>query len=113
NTTGTDADVAAQGKLARTIRAEQDSVARMINRLEWVRKQVRDLTALLRDSALVTDSGSKRIAALADSLERRIIQVEGALFAVNLTGAREDAVRNPMQLYGQPAAPLGRASCRD
>ena len=104
NTTGTDADVAAQGKLARTIRAEQDSVARMINRLEWVRKQVRDLTALLRDSALVTDSGSKRIAALADSLERRIIQVEGALFDVNLTGAREDAFRNPMQLYGRLAA---------
>src|SRR6266487_2766986 len=39
NTAGTDADVQAQGKLARTIRAEQDSIARMINRLEWVRKQ--------------------------------------------------------------------------
>src|SRR5438034_425026 len=104
NTTGTDADVAAQGKLARTIRAEQDSVARMINRLEWVRKQVRDLTARLRDSALVSVSGSKRIAPLAGSLERRIIQVEGALFDVNLTGAREDAFRNPMQLYGRLAA---------
>jgi photosystem II stability/assembly factor-like uncharacterized protein len=104
NTTGTDADVQAQGKLARTIRAEQDSIARMVNRLEWVRKQVRDLAAQLRDSALVTDSGAKRIVALADSLERRIIQVEGALFDVNLTGAREDAFRNPMQLYGRLAA---------
>jgi len=104
NTTGTDADVQAQGKLARTIRAEQDSIARMINRLEWVRKQVRDLTAQLGDSALVTDSGAKRIAALADSLERRIIRTEGALFDVNLTGAREDAFRNPMQLYGRLAA---------
>jgi photosystem II stability/assembly factor-like uncharacterized protein len=104
NTTGTDADVQAQGKLARTIRAEQDSVARLINRLEWVRKQVRDLAAQLRDSALVTDSGAKRMAALSDSLERRIIQVEGLLFDVNLTGAREDAFRNPMQLYGRLAA---------
>jgi photosystem II stability/assembly factor-like uncharacterized protein len=104
NTTGTDADVQAQGKLARTIRAEQDSIARMVNRLEWVRKQVRDLAAQLRDSALVTDSGAKRIVVLADSLERRIIQVEGALFDVNLTGAREDAFRNPMQLYGRLAA---------
>ena len=104
NTTATDADVQAQGKLARTIRAEQDSIARMINRLEWVRKQLRDLTAQLRDSALVTDSGAKRMAALADSLERRAIRVEGALFDVNLTGAREDAFRNPMQLYGRLAA---------
>jgi len=106
NTTGTDADVQAQGTLARTIRAEQDSVARMINRLEWVRKQVRDLAGQLRDSALVTDSGAKRMAALADSLERRAIRVEAALFDVNLTGAREDAFRNPMQLYGRLAALL-------
>jgi len=104
NTTGTDADVQAQAKLAGTIRAEQDSVARMINRLEWVRKQVRDLTAQLRDSALVTDSAAKRLAPLADTLERRIIRVEAGLFDVNLTGAREDAFRNPMQLYGRLAA---------
>jgi len=104
NTVGTDADVQAQGTLARTIRAEQDSMARMINRLEWVRKQVRDLAAQLRDSALVRDSGAKRIAGLADTLERRIIRVEAVLFDVNLTGAREDAFRNPMQLYGRLAA---------
>jgi len=104
NTTGTDADVQAQGKLARAIRGEQDSVARMINRLEWVRKQVRDLTTQLRDSALLADSGAKRLAPLADSLERRVIRAEGMLFDVNLTGAREDAFRNPMQLYGRLAA---------
>ncbi len=103
NTAGSDADVQAQGKLARTIRTEQDSVARMINRLEWVRKQTRDLAAQLHDSALVTDSVAKRMAALADSLERRAIRVEGELFDVNLTGAREDAFRNPMQLYGRLA----------
>ena len=104
NTTGAEADVQAQGKLARTIRAEQDSVARMINRLEWVRKQVRDLVAQLRDSALVTDSVAKWMVGLADSLERRAIAVESALFDVHLTGAREDAFRNPMQLYGRLAA---------
>jgi hypothetical protein len=104
STAGTDADVQAQGKLARTIRSEQDSIARMINRLEWVRKQVRDLTAQLRDSALVTDSAAKRVAALADSLDRRMLRAEAMLFDVNLTGAREDAFRNPMQLYGRLAA---------
>ncbi len=52
----------------------------------------------------MSDSGAKRIAGLADTLERRIIRVEAVLFDVNLTGAREDAFRNPMQLYGRLAA---------
>jgi hypothetical protein len=105
NTTGTDADVQAQARLALAIRTEQDTVARMINRLEWVRKQLQDLGGQLRgDSALAGDSSAKRLAARADSLDQRAIAVEGALFDVHLTGAREDAFRNPMQLYGRLAA---------
>ena len=105
NTAGTDADVQAQTRLALAIRAEQDSLARMINRLEWVRKQLLDLAGQLRtDSATAGDAGAKRLATLADSLERRVADVEGVLFDVHLTGAREDAFRNPMQLYGRLAA---------
>jgi photosystem II stability/assembly factor-like uncharacterized protein len=105
NTAGTDADVQAQTRLAVAIRSEQDSVARMINRLEWVRKQLRDLAAQLRgDSAVAGDSAAKLLAGLADSLDARAVAVEGALFDVHLTGAREDAFRNPMQLYGRLAA---------
>src|SRR5207253_243044 len=105
NTAGTDADVQAQTRLALAIRAEQDSVARMINRLEWVRKQLLELAGQLRtDSATAPDAGAKRLATLADSLEHRVADVEGVLFDVHLTGAREDAFRNPMQLYGRLAA---------
>ncbi|HLZ44898.1 MAG TPA: hypothetical protein VKQ05_04395 [Gemmatimonadales bacterium] len=104
NTAGTDADVQAQGKLARTIHTEQDSVARMINRIEWVRKQIRDLAAQLRDSVFLGDSTARRVVRLADSLDRRAVRVEGELFDVNLTGSREDAFRHPMQLYGRLAA---------
>ncbi|PYO79818.1 MAG: hypothetical protein DMD67_01850 [Gemmatimonadetes bacterium] len=105
NTAGSDSDVQAQARLALAIRGEQDSVARMINRLEWVRKQLRDLVGQLRgDSAVVRDSNAKRVAALADSLDARALGVEGALFDVHLTGAREDAFRSPMQLYGRLAA---------
>ncbi len=105
NTAGSDADVQAQTELARAIRAEQDSVARMINRLEWVRKQLQDLAGQLRgDSGVVGDSSAKRLATLADSLDRGAVRVESVLFDVHLTGAREDAFRNPMQLYGRLAA---------
>jgi photosystem II stability/assembly factor-like uncharacterized protein len=105
NTAGTDSDVQAQTRLALAIRGEQDSVARMINRLEWVRKQLADLASQLRgDSALAGDPNAKRLAGLTDSLDRRAIAVEGGLFDVHLTGAREDAFRSPMQLYGRLGA---------
>ena len=105
NTTASDADVLAQTRLALAIRASQDSVARMINRLEWVRKQLADLSGQLRsDTALTGDSSAKRIANLADSLDRHASTLEGVLFDVHLTGAREDAFRSPMQLYGRLAA---------
>src|SRR5438034_6354135 len=88
-----------------SIRAQQDSVARMINRLEWMRKQLQDLAGQLRtDSAMAGDASAKRLAVLADSLEHRVAGVEGVLFDVHLTGAREDAFRNPMQIYGRLAA---------
>jgi len=105
NTAASDSDVAAQTRLALAIRAAQDSAARMINRLEWVRKQLADLSGQLRgDTALAGDSSAKRLAGLADSLDRHASAVEGALFDVHLTGAREDAFRSPMQLYGRLAA---------
>jgi photosystem II stability/assembly factor-like uncharacterized protein len=105
NTAGSDAEVQAQAQLGLTIRGEQDSVTRMINRLEWVRAQLQSLAGQLRgDSALARDSSARRLASQADSLDRKGLAVEGALFDVHLTGAREDAFRSPMQLYGRLAA---------
>src|SRR5256714_902212 len=61
NTAASDADVAAQTRLSLAIRGAQDSVARMINRLEWVRKQLADLSGQLRgDTALPGDSSPER-----------------------------------------------------
>jgi hypothetical protein len=105
NTAASDSDLVAQVRLGRTIRDEQDSVARMINRLEWVRAQLGALAAQLRgDSALAGDSIAKRMATRADSLDHSATVVEGTLFDVHLTGSREDAFRHPMQLWGRLAA---------
>jgi hypothetical protein len=105
NTAASDSALVAQSRLGRMIRDEQDSVARMINRLEWVRAQLGNLAAQLRgDSALAGDTAAKALAARADSLDRRAMAVEGGLFDIHLTGAREDAFRHPMQLWGRLAA---------
>ncbi|HET7789930.1 MAG TPA: hypothetical protein VFK78_03960 [Gemmatimonadales bacterium] len=105
NSSGTAADVQAQSALGLLIRAEQDTVARMINRLEWVKRQLQDLSHQVgTDSALAGDSAAKGIAARADSLDKRATAIEGVLFDVHLTGAREDAFRNPIQVWGRLAA---------
>ena len=105
NSAAGESEIVAQARLGATIRGEQDSVARMINRLEWVRAQLGALAAQLRgDSVVARDSTARRLAARADSLDRRAIAVEGLLFDVHLTGAREDAFRHPMQLWGRLAA---------
>jgi hypothetical protein len=66
-----------------------------INEIETIRKELEELTLLNQD---------EQIALKANELEAKILEVEGALFDVNLTGAREDAFRNPMKLYGRISA---------
>ncbi len=110
NTAGTDQDVRQQVAFGLQLRAELDSVVGLINRIEWLRKQLGDLATQLADSSTVKDdSVGKALAKGAGDLEQKLIAVEGDLFDVNLTGGREDAFRNPMKLYGRLSALLSDA----
>jgi hypothetical protein len=48
--------------------------------------------------------GMTTIVSNAEELSTYAVSVEGKLFDVNLTGAREDAFRAPMKLYGRLGA---------
>ncbi|MDH4043446.1 MAG: glycosyl hydrolase [Gemmatimonadota bacterium] len=105
--TGTEADIRQQVELALELRADLDRTVDMINRIEWIKKQLADMRGILDDKSTVKDADVA--AALRDSaraVEDRAIEVAGALFDVNLTGAREDSFRAPMRLYGRLAALL-------
>jgi len=96
---GTIDDIRAQLAMSLALRDDLDRVGRMIDRLEWVRKQIEDLRGMLASdstAAEVTDS----VAAFHD----RLLEVEGRLFDIHLSGSREDAFRNPMRLYGRLSA---------
>ncbi len=97
---GTLADIRAQVRLALAIRAALDRDVHAINRLEWLRWTLHRLEA--RNSRR---PGSPFLAA-ARNYGRRARAVEGALFDIDLTGAREDAFRHRMRLYGQLCALL-------
>jgi photosystem II stability/assembly factor-like uncharacterized protein len=97
---GTLADIRAQVRLALEIRADLDRDVRAINRLEWLR------WTLHRLEARASRGRNSAILAAARSYDRRARKVEGALFDIHLTGAREDAFRHRMRLYGQFCALL-------
>jgi photosystem II stability/assembly factor-like uncharacterized protein len=104
---GSEQDVRAQATLALELRADLNRTVDMINRIEWVKKQLTDVRAVLQDSS--TDTGNVPVKDLLDAakgVEDSAVAVERALYDVNLTGAREDSFRAPMRLYGRLAALL-------
>ena len=71
----------------------------MIDELEWTRKELLDLVERYGER-----EGMTTIVSNAEELSTYAVSVEGKLFDVNLTGAREDAFRAPMKLYGRLGA---------
>jgi len=112
------ADLQAQTDFALRIRDAISSVSRIINRLEWLKKDLSQLRSMLatessRSGSTVEalDRGATAdLRAGADSLLTQALAVERQLFDVHLTGAREDAFRNPNKLYSRLSALLYEVS---
>ena len=99
SSTGTAADIQEQVTMSLELRDEIDDIVAMINELEWTRKQLDDVQERLGD-----DPTAGEILTSSRAAEQRAIEVESRLFDIYLTGAREDAFRNPMKLYGRYSA---------
>jgi len=97
--TGTEEDIRAQVTLSLEMRDELNEIVDMIDDIEWLRKQLDDVQERYR-----SDTSATRVVEAAEALEEKAIAVEGNLFDVNLSGAREDAFRAPMKLYGRLSA---------
>jgi len=50
------------------------------------------------------DADAESVAEAARQFREKLLEVEGRLFDLNLSGAREDAFRAPMKLYGRLGA---------
>ena len=116
NSEGTDADIVAQVALALKVRDALNETVALIDEAEWNRRGFEQLRTTLRErlkdlkdygaspgrDLSVTDAESflKEI----DAVERSVLVIEGKLFDIALTGAREDAFRTPNQLYEKLAS---------
>ena len=88
NSSGTEADIRAQLAMFSDIRADHAEVTSMVNRIEWVRRQLYDLRAVLEDRG-----GADDVLAAAAELDENLIAVEDNLVRLITTGTGQDGVR--------------------
>ena len=116
NSEGTDADITAQVALALRIRDALNETVALIDESEWSRRGFEQLRTNLRErlkdlreygpspgrdlSVADAEGFLKEI----DAVEKKVVEIEAKLYDVALTGAREDAFRNPNQLYEKLAS---------
>jgi len=102
HTRGTKADIAAQTRLARDIYADLETDVQTIDAIESLRQQLHDLKERLSGNV----GRHKDALAAVDDARSKLVGIEGHLFDIYLTGAREDAFRQPMQSFGRLSALL-------
>ncbi len=109
NSTGTEADIAAQTEMLSELRRNLDSAADMVNRIEIIRSQLNSITTILsapRVDSTPSDGSSEPgsstqyadLKSAANSLDTKLIEIEEELIQRKLTGQGQDTVRWPPKL---------------
>jgi hypothetical protein len=94
NTGRSDADVLASAELSLAVYRDTEAAARMINQLEWTRKQLEDLRRMLKASRAPSADFET-----VTSLERDACAVEDRLLHPTLGEADEKSFRGELGLY--------------
>ena len=95
NSNGTIESIKKQVLLSLELRDAMNLAVTMINKLEIIRSELLELTPSLKKKSDVSE---------ANKLANLSTTIVGTLYDIQLTGAREDAFRNPMKLYGRLSA---------
>ncbi|NOR15971.1 MAG: hypothetical protein GQ544_09715 [Candidatus Aminicenantes bacterium] len=90
----TQEDIEEQIELALKIQGKVTILVKMGNSIEWIRKQIDDLQAYLKANKSRND-----ILEASEALDRKFIEVEQKLFILTTSGASENLLRFPQQLY--------------
>ena len=108
NSAGSEADIQAQVKMLLELRDNSNSVADMINQIEWIRKQIYDLCAILR-----YDKNVASIISEGQELDQKLIAVEENLIELKLTGGSQDWLRWPTRFYAKLSSLAGSVGSTD
>lgn len=95
HTTGTQTDIEEQVTLSLQVRDAMNLSINLINSLEEYRKRIGEVLPQITDKKLLPQ---------AQDFERQATAIAAQLYDIHLTGAREDAFRNPVQVYERLSA---------
>jgi len=96
SSSGSEADILMQTEMLFEVRKDLESVAGMVNAVETVRRQLDDLSALLKDG-----QGTEQIRSACQELDKKLIDLEENLIQRRLTGRGQDGVRWPAKLVSK------------
>ena len=82
--------------------------AELVNRIEWIRRQLYDLKAVLEEKG-----GEDEVVTAATELDEKLIGLEENLIQMKLTGTGQDGVRWPQMLVGKIAYLAGTVGVGD
>ncbi len=108
---GSEADIAAQMAVLWQLRDDMNEVAEMVNRIEWMRRQLQELKAMLGEEAEGGQAGE--LTAAADSLAGRLTELEGKMIQLKLSGTGQDDTRWPMMLASRITWLAGNVATAD
>jgi hypothetical protein len=108
NSEGTEAEITEQVAALQRIRVDHDSAASAINRIEWTRRQIEDLRAILRDQP-----GTTELLQTTGALNAKLVAVEEQLIQLRLTGTGQDGVRWPARVSEQLRYLAGNLAAAD
>ncbi len=95
NTAGSIDDIKDQVALSLELRDAMNLAVDMINKVELIRSELNEIIPKLTKKSDLTK---------AKTLLKKAESIAGSLYDIHLTGAREDAFRAPMKLYGRLSA---------
>ena len=95
NSVGSIEDIKTQVEFSLELRDAMNLAVNMINTVEVIRSELTDVIPKLKRDSDVQ---------LAKTLLKKAESIASALYDIHLTGAREDAFRSPMKLYGRLSA---------
>ena len=92
---GSEEDIRKQTNALLGIYENIQTVSGMINRIEWIRKQLYDLKAVLQE-----DKGAEEILKAGEELDKKLMDIEEFFFPLDRTGSGDD-LRFPDKFYAK------------
>ncbi len=97
NSSGSEDDIAEQIAMVYQLRDDHEQVTAAINQLEWIRRQLYDLQAVLAEAEADWESLIEAVA----EVDGTLIAVEEKLVQMKRTGTGQDQIRWPTMLSGR------------